>query len=258
MSASGRADDAVGVLDRMTLILDAFDQDDQGATIAQLATRSALPKSTVSRLVAALVQEGYLERDGRTVHLGVRLFELGRLAGQPVELRRVALPVMTGLGEATSHAVQLAIRAGHEMVCVATVRPQAAEPVPIRTGMRLPLHATAVGLVTLAYAPASLIDAVLAQPLIAFTPRTMTDAAALRSRLAQIRRGAPACEYGEFAFDRASVALAFVADGGAAAAISVSGRIADFDPAQHLPLLRLAADQLAANRSRRAPRTDSL
>lgn len=256
MSAPDRVDDAVGVLDRMTLILEAFEQDDRGATIVQLAARSALPKSTVSRLVAALVRQGYLERDGRMVHLGVRLFELGRLAGQPAELRRVAMPIMTALRDATSHAVQLAIRDDHEMVCVATAPGPAADPVRIKTGMRLPLHATALGLATLAHAPVPVIDAALSQPLVAFTSQTVTDVAALRSRLAEIRRGAPACETGEFAADQASVALAFVADGGIPAAISVSGHTADFDPALHVPRLRVAADRLAAHRSRVPLRAD--
>ena len=84
---SAIAGDAVGVLDRMTCILEAFDGDDRGMGISELALRAGLPKSTVSRLVATLVRQRYLERDGKLIHLGLRLFELGQLAEQPRELR---------------------------------------------------------------------------------------------------------------------------------------------------------------------------
>ena len=62
--------------------------------ISELALRAALPKSTVSRLVATLVRQRYLERDGKRIRLGLRLFELGQLAEQPREVRIAALPVM--------------------------------------------------------------------------------------------------------------------------------------------------------------------
>ena len=85
---NGADGDAVGVLDRMTAIFEAFDEDDHGLRVSELAARAGLPKSTVSRLVSTLVRERYLERAGRVIHLGLRLFELGQLAEEPRELRR--------------------------------------------------------------------------------------------------------------------------------------------------------------------------
>ena len=91
------AADSFGVLDRMTAIFEAFDQDDRGLRISELAARAALPKSTVSRLVSTLVRQGYLERDGPVIHLGLRLFELGQLAEKYRELRAIALPAIADL-----------------------------------------------------------------------------------------------------------------------------------------------------------------
>ena len=54
---AGPESDTVGVLDRMTAILEAFDEDDHGLRISELAARADLPKSTVSRLVSTLVRE---------------------------------------------------------------------------------------------------------------------------------------------------------------------------------------------------------
>ena len=72
--AAARANDALGVLDRMTSILEAFDDDDGGLGISELALRADLPKSTVSRLVATLVRQRSLERDG--AYLEIREPEL--------------------------------------------------------------------------------------------------------------------------------------------------------------------------------------
>lgn len=114
--------DSLGVLDRITAIFEAFDQDDAGLGISELAARAGLPKSTVSRLVASLVRQRYLERDGRMVRLGLRLFELGQLADRPHELRRAALPVMADLRRATAATVHLAMHDGCGMICIAFIR----------------------------------------------------------------------------------------------------------------------------------------
>ncbi len=142
---AAKPSDAIGVLDRVTCILEAFDEDDRGLGLSELAVRAGLPKSTVSRLVATLVQQRYLERDGKRIHLGLRLFELGQLAEQPRELRIAALPVLAELRNRTGSNAQLAIRDGDEMVCLAAMRAPGAPPLIPRTGGRVPVHTTALG-----------------------------------------------------------------------------------------------------------------
>lgn len=137
--------DALGVLDRVTSILEAFDEDDRGLGLSELAVRAGLPKSTVSRLVATLVRQRYLERDGKRIHLGIRLFELGQLAEQPRELRIAALPVMADLRNRTGHNAHLAIRDGDHLVCLAAMRGPGAPPLAPRTGGRVAVDATALG-----------------------------------------------------------------------------------------------------------------
>lgn len=242
----GVDDGALGVLDRMTCILEAFDQDDRGLGISELAARAGLPKSTVSRLVATLVRQSYLERDGKLIHLGLRLFELGQLAEQPRELRIAALPVMADLRNKTGENVHLAIRDGHDMVCIAMVRGRAPSPSTVRTGGRLPVHATALGKAALAYALPSDIELVLASGLPACTEETLTDPAALRRQLARIRRGDAAVEVREFDGGvSAAAAVVFAPGGGPAGAVSVSGGADAFDPDQHAPAIRAAAKTIA-------------
>ena len=56
----------VSVLDRIFAILDAVKESDGSITITDIAARTRLPKSTVSRLVTELTGQRYLERTNRT------------------------------------------------------------------------------------------------------------------------------------------------------------------------------------------------
>lgn len=239
------ADDTVSVLDRMTQILQAFDHDDRGIALSDLARRSGLPKSTVSRLVATLVQQRYLERDGRRIHLGLRVFELGQLAREPRELRMVALPILVQLRDKTRENVHLAIPDGRELVCVAAVRGRTDALSRVGMGVRLPLHATALGKAVLAYAPPQVVEDAFAAGLASLTPYTITDDARLRRQLTDIRTGALAIEQREFASDAAGIAVpVFTAPGRLAAALSVSGLADEFDIEGIAPVLRGAAAAL--------------
>ena len=251
------AGDAVGVLDRMTCILEAFDGDDRGMGISELALRAGLPKSTVSRLVATLVRQRYLERDGKLIHLGLRLFELGQLAEQPRELRIAALPVMADLRNQTGENVHLGIRDGREVVCIAVMRGRSAGPSTVRTGGRLPLHATALGKAVLAHDSPSGIDDVLSAGLAPWTAQTIGDPAALRRQLAGIRRGGLAVEAGEFAAGVSCTAIAVFAPGGRlAGAVSVSGYQQDLDADRVAEALRAAALTLARRLAALRARSD--
>ena len=237
--------DALGVLGRMTSILEAFDQDDGGLGISELALRAGLPKSTVSRLVATLVRQRYLERDGRRIHLGLRLFELGQLAEQPRELRVAALPVMADLRNKTGENVHLAIRDRREMVCIAVMRGRSAAPHDVLIGGRLPIHATALGKAALAHSPPSDVDEVVASGLESWTSRTIRDPAVLRRQLDDIRRGELAAEVEEFAPGVSCAATAVIRPSGRlVGALSVSGCAAGFDADRLAPAIRAAASTI--------------
>lgn len=138
------SDSSFRVLDRVTAILGLLAQED-GIRISELAQRTGLPKSTVSRLVSGLARQGYVERDAGAVRLGLRLFELGQIADTPQRLRHAALPAISNLSRRTGGAVELAVRDGTEMVCVATARSSAPRASATPTGGRIPVADSAMG-----------------------------------------------------------------------------------------------------------------
>ena len=174
---------------RVLAVLDAFSVQRPALRLSEISRLAELSLTTAHRQVAELTRWGALERgeDGR-YRIGLKLWELGALAPRSVDLREAALPVLEDLYEATHQNVQIAVRDGHEVVYVERITGRGAVSVVSRPGSRLPLHATAVGLVLLAYTSADEIDAVLGAPLRRYTAHTVVDPRRLRRILAETRR----------------------------------------------------------------------
>ncbi|GAA3385744.1 IclR family transcriptional regulator [Cryptosporangium minutisporangium] len=170
-------------------ILAAFTAQQPRLTLSEIGRRTGLPLTTAHRLVGELTEWGALERDdaGR-YRIGLRLWEVASLAPRSLGLRERAMPFLEDLYEVTHENVQLAVRDGFEAVYVERISGRHAVSVVSRVGGRLPLHATGVGQVLLAYAPAEFQDQVLATTLKPFTPHTITDPKRLRQVLAEVRR----------------------------------------------------------------------
>jgi len=234
--------DSVSVLDRLTAVFEAFGEYDEGLGVSELARRANLPKSTVSRIVADLVEQCFLERDGDQLYLGIRLFELGQTVQRPRELRTVALPVMTDLRNLTGHTVQLAVLEAADVVLIAVVRGRPA-PTPLgRVGGRLPAHATALGKAILATSAPDVVESLVNGRLERRTPRTICEPAALLRELTETRRNGTAVEREECATGRACIASAVLGRGGVPmAAISVAGSVEDFSPDRLASPVRAAA-----------------
>lgn len=189
MSARGRPGGPTGPVVRRALqLLDAFSPERTAMTLSELARQTGLPTSTTYRILGDLVEWGALERgENGAYRVGLRLWELGALAPRGLGLRELALPTMEDLSAVTRENVQLAIREGTEVVFVERIAGTGAVPVRTRVGGRFALTATGVGLVLLAHAPTEVQDEVLGGHIPRFTTMTVTDPAALRRMLAEVR-----------------------------------------------------------------------
>ena len=174
------------VTGRVLSILAVFEDSLAPRSLTDLATETGLALSTTHRLLAELEEWGALQRDvnGR-YQIGLRLWELGQHAGRQV--REIARPLLQDLYSLTQETVHIAIRENTEVLYIDRVYGTRRVPQASRVGGRLPLHATAVGKVLLAYEETWLREAVLAQPLESRTPNTHVDPAGLRLELELIR-----------------------------------------------------------------------
>jgi DNA-binding IclR family transcriptional regulator len=231
------------VISKVVSLLDAFGPGTPELSLGDLARITGLPVSTTYRLASELVEWGGLERADRAGYrIGMRLWELGTLAPRGGTLREVALPFMQDLYEATKANVHLAVREGLEALYVDTISGHGSVPVRSRRGGRLPLHATGVGKVLLAHAPAEVLSAVVDGGMRRFTPYTVVAPGHLRRALAEVRRTGVAYAREELTLGSLSVAAPVVGkDDAVVAALAVVLAQGRGDLRRLAPAVRTAA-----------------
>mgnify|MGYP001825187481 CR=1 FL=1 len=100
---------SIQVISRAANILRALAQSSGGMSLGQIARQVNLPRSTVQRIVAALVTEGYVVSDGGSggIRLGPEIHSLAQAAAG--DLKERLRPVMRSIASTTGETVDLAI-----------------------------------------------------------------------------------------------------------------------------------------------------
>jgi DNA-binding IclR family transcriptional regulator len=225
----------------------------RGASAAEISRRAELPFSTTYRLLGSLTRDGFVdyEPDGRRYHLGLRIFQLGQRVSQHHGFAGAAMPVLRRVTEQTGEATILSVRDGHHHLTVNKVDGPQMFRVTSDPGHLGALHATAVGKVLVAFAEdaerRSLIEELELEPL---TEHTITDRAAFRDEMEQVRRQGYAVMDEENEDGMRAVAVPLLNSQGHAFASLATAvpvfRLSMDALLAHVPLLRDAAAELAA------------
>jgi DNA-binding IclR family transcriptional regulator len=170
-------------------LLKVFSDDSYEIGISDLGKRLQLPKSTVHRLASTLIDANMLEQseENGKYRLGLAMFELGSLVRRKMDVSSEAKPFLMALREKTGETVHLAILDGASIMYINSLESKQAVRMTLDIGMRKPAHSTAAGKVLLAFQPADVVEAVLAEGLDGHTPTTIVDVDQFRHELAQIR-----------------------------------------------------------------------
>jgi IclR family acetate operon transcriptional repressor len=157
------------------------------ATARELSRATRIPESSLSYLLATLVERDWLCSLGdRTYGLGSGLSRIAAGATpSPAERRRVQLKLVA---RATGETCSLFIRRGDEIEATDIELSSQLLRFTPEKGMRVPLHAFAGGKALLArMAPADLDAYFATSTRVSFTPTTLVDEAALRNDIAETR-----------------------------------------------------------------------
>lgn len=157
---------------------------------SQISDTLGLNRGRVFRILSTLETQGYVRQDPVTkrYRLGLKLFELGQAVARGFELPRVAGPILAKLTAATSETSYVYALDGLEAVAVA--KQECSQPMRIAAeiGRRYTMEVGAACNCILAYLPEFQIDQVLGSgPLPRVARNTLTDPAAVKRRLAEIR-----------------------------------------------------------------------
>lgn len=240
--AGNSAQAGVSVASRVLALLGAFDPEHRALTLSDMARRAGLPVPTAHRLVAELVDWGALVRrsSGEYV-IGRRLWDLGLLSPTQSGLRQVASPFLHDIYGATLATVHLAVRDDLDVLYLDRLSGHASVPVVSQIGSRLPMHATGVGKVLLAYAPEKIQTAVLSN-LTRITPYTITQPGILRDQIRRVHRDGYATTVEEMSLGACSVAVPIrVPNGQVVAALGIVVPSLKRDRARLVAALQVAA-----------------
>jgi DNA-binding IclR family transcriptional regulator len=160
----------------------------------ELARRIGTTASTASRQLGTLLDAGLVEFDQTTrrYRLGVRLVQLGNAVLARLDVRNVARGRLEALVAEVRETATLSVPGDPDAITVDVVPSDRYVQGVSRLGRPSIGHATAAGKVMLAFS-----GRVPSGPLAAYTPRTITDPAALAPELDRIRRAGWADAYEE-------------------------------------------------------------
>ena len=196
MPPTGRpAERRLAAVERALRVLDAFGEAPGEAGTTELARRTGINASTVSRILGTLAAAGYVERSpasGR-YRLGARLLRLANHALAGLDLRTEARPHLEALVEQVGETATLSVPGEPDAVTIDFIPSRAAVASVAQIGRPSVAHATAAGKVMLAFGS----RASLAEPLEGYTARTITDAARLAGEIEAVRRRGHARAVGE-------------------------------------------------------------
>lgn len=218
-------------VDRALTILEIIADSDDGLTLAQIAERIGLPKSTVHGLVSTLRDHKYVkqaEEDGRYL-LGIHLFELGTRLARSWDIRDAAKPAMRWLSKEFGETVHLGCEENGEVLYLDKIAADSLVTIVSDIGARLPMHCSGIGKALLAHKSEAEIKRHIANlGLAPLTGRTITKADDLMKELEKVREQGFALDDGEIMEGLRCVgAPIFDADGIVRYAISVSGQVKD-------------------------------
>jgi IclR family transcriptional regulator, acetate operon repressor len=158
------------------------------ATARELSRATRIPESSLSYLLATLVERDWLCSLGdRTYALGSALARLAAgAAPSPDERRRAQLRVVA---RATGETCSLFVRRGNEIEAIEVELSSQLLRFTPEKGMRVPLHSFAGGKALLAKMSATDLGAYFAASIrTRFTPATLIDEAALRRDVVETRK----------------------------------------------------------------------
>ncbi|MFD2612461.1 IclR family transcriptional regulator [Paenibacillus gansuensis] len=170
-------------------LADLCDDNPEGASVSQISLNSGESPSSVCKHLAAFQQYSLVEQDSKSglYRIGIYSLRLSTLALKPMSIRDTVAPYLRKIADRVGETIHLVIRDGLRVVYIDKVESSKTVRMHSEIGLRNPMYCTGVGKAILAYSPVSLVDAVIAEGLTAYTPHTLVSRGALIEDLEKIR-----------------------------------------------------------------------
>jgi DNA-binding IclR family transcriptional regulator len=197
----------IAVVEHAIAVLRCLSASPEALGINEIARRTDLHKSSVSRLIATLAPARLVERDPITsrIRLGAGLVVLAAPVLANLHIRDLVRPTLEQLALSSGETASYNLWDGFDAVTIEQAQGPGAIRIFSEPGRRDPGHSTACGKILLAHQPTSAIEAYCAAGLKRFNERTIVDPVALRQELATARERGYAVNFGELEADISAI-----------------------------------------------------
>lgn len=175
------------VLGKISAILDVFTLSRPTLTLSEIREATGMPTSTVQRLVTNLVAQGFLDREGDSFRIGMKMAYWAAPATRGVEMLDLFNPLLKELRDLTGETVCFFRPEREYRVCVAMAETRHSLRRAMRVGAILPLYAGSASQVLLAWNP-ELMQRIKGTPLEPLAEATITSFGELEAAVHKTRR----------------------------------------------------------------------
>jgi len=214
-------------------VLECFSVEQPELGVSEIARKLNLQKSTIHNILTTFQNCGYITKNpvNSKYTLGLKVLHLAYIVSSHHGLRDLFLPYLNRIAQETREVCYFGILDNLEVLYIEAAYPTTQQQTRNILGERAPLYCTGLGKAMMAYLPEEEFSQVVSSPLRQFTGYTLTDPAALRSQMEEIRTNGYAVDNMEHEFGIRCVAVpVFGTDGRVIASVSVSGPSPRFDP----------------------------
>jgi DNA-binding IclR family transcriptional regulator len=178
-------------LERGLDILEMIEAEGAELGVRELARRAELSPTIVQRLISSLAWRGYVEKNAETsrYRLGHRSLSLGASSERAFDYAVTARRELERLAREHHLNGFVSVLRGGRAIYVLAIQADGPVAIKVSPGSEMPLHSTSAGKVLLAaLSDAEARKLLGTRKLVAITPHTVTDPAALVASLARVRR----------------------------------------------------------------------
>jgi IclR family acetate operon transcriptional repressor len=203
-----RSSDAVQTVDKAVELLGYFSERQPEYGLSDLARTAGFDKASTRRLLLALIKHDYIEQNhnNKAYRLGPGVLRLARVRETSLPLASLTTPLLEELVQVTGESAHFSLLAGGRISSIGVVETTRSNRINFVLGEEGPLHATASGIVCLAYSGDNFVANALKDDLPAYTQHTVTDKAEFLAMLRTVRESGYYINREQYELDVCSIA----------------------------------------------------
>ncbi|ETA80494.1 IclR family transcriptional regulator [Youngiibacter fragilis] len=185
MDRTGR----VQSIDRAVMVLKCFSEKEKELSLAEIAERLDINKSTIHGIISTLKYHGLIAQDERSqkYRLGLGLMELGAIVSNSMDVNEIAEPYLADLCNKLEETVHMCLLDDKDVVYIGKKESNQSIRIITKIGSRIPAYCTGVGKAILANLEHDEAERHLPENLDKKAPKTVTDKKELAIELSKIK-----------------------------------------------------------------------